>query len=152
MKFGRGLLDLAALVMLAGVLIVFEHPATADSHSGPYQIAAVENVNLDSLRSSLRETDAIGFVTKLSLKHQLDTLLENFVDYHRGQGDQTLPSLHQQFGELLDSTLSELRDKDPQLYRKLGNARGQLWLILRDPVRFQAAVSSAAKSQATLRQ
>jgi hypothetical protein len=109
--------SLAALIVLALALVAFERPATADSHSGPYQIAAAENVNLDSLRSSLRETDAIGFVTKLSLKHQLDSLLESFGDYHRGQGDQTLPSLHQQFAELLDSTLSVLRDEDPQLYR-----------------------------------
>lgn len=153
MTFSRYLLNLAALTMLVVLADAAQSAATADSHPRGYQNTpvAAQNVNLDNLRSSLRETDAIGFMTKLSLKHQLDSLLDSFGDYHKRQGDQTLPALHQQFAELLDSTLSELRGKDTQLYWKLRNAQEQLWQILSDPGTFKAAVSSAKKNQTAMR-
>ncbi len=153
MTFNRRLFNSATFIALVVMLAAAGRAAMADSHPRGNQLTAVaaQGVNLDNLRSSLRETDAIGVVTKLSLKHQLDCLIDSFGDYHKGQGNQTLTSLRQQFAELLDATLSELRDNDQQLYWKLGNARGQLWLILSDPVRFEAAVGSMKKTQTAMR-
>ena len=93
--------------MLASLLVVFGGEAIAQPQSSPREVplVAVEEVNLEDLRSSLRETDAIGFTTKLSLKRELDSLLESFVDYHDGRGDQTLLSLREKFNELLASSL-----------------------------------------------
>lgn len=144
------MLSLVAFSVLALLLVVFDRQATAASRPGPYEIVPAA-VNLDSLRASLRETDAIGFTTKLSLRYDLDSLLESFDDYHKGRGVETLPSLHQKFAELLASTLSLLRQDDPQLFRKLRDAQEQLWLIVSDPVKFQAAVSAAKKNRTTVR-
>jgi hypothetical protein len=149
MKLNQNKLNVATLSVLASLLVVFSGEAIADPQSAPFEVppAAFENVNLDGLRSSLRETDAIGFTTKLSLKHNLDSLLDSFGDYHDGRGDQTLLSLRERFSKLLASTLSSLREADPQLFTKLRNARGDLWLIVSDPMRFKAAVSQKNKEQ-----
>ena len=135
--------SLAALSVLALLLTVIGREAVADPQSGAFEATSVSvmEINLDGLRSSLRETDAIGFTTKLSLKHDLDSLLESFGAYHEGQSEETLPTLRERFAELLSSTLSLLKDDDPKLFRKLWDARGHLWLTISDPVRFHAAVN-----------
>jgi hypothetical protein len=149
MRLSQNKLNLAALSMLASLLVVFGGQAIADPQSAPVEVqpVAFEKVNLEGLRSSLRETDAIGFTTKLTLNNELDSLLEGFGDYHDGRGDQTLLSLRERFSKLLASTLSSLREADPQLFTKIRNARGDLWLIVSDPMRFKAAVSQKNKEQ-----
>jgi hypothetical protein len=153
MKPSQNKLKFAVLSMLASLIVIFGGEAIADPQSAPVEVqpAAFEKVNLEGLRSSLRETDAIGFATKLSLKHELDSLLESFGAYHDGRGDQTLLSLRERFSTLLASTLSLLREDDPQLFRGLWNARGHLWLIVSDPMRFKAAVSQKQKEQVAIR-
>jgi hypothetical protein len=149
MRLSQNKLNLAALSMLASLLVVFGGQAIADPQSAPVEVqpVAFEKVNLEGLRSSLRETDAIGFTTKLTLNNELDSLLEGFGDYHDGRGDQTLLSLRERFSMLLASTLSLLREDDPQLFGRLWNARGGLWLIVSDPVRFKAAVGQNETKQ-----
>jgi steroid 5-alpha reductase family enzyme len=63
MKLNQNKLNFAALSVLASLLVVFSGEAIADRQSAPFEVppAAFEKVNLDGLRSSLRETDAIGF-------------------------------------------------------------------------------------------
>ena len=137
-------MSLAFFSMLPALLVVFHQEAVAESQPATIEavLSDVEHVDLDGLRAGLRETDAIGFMTKLSLKHKFDSLLEKLDNYHSGRSDQTLPSLRDKFAGLLASTLSLLRDDDPQLYRKLSDAQGHLWLIVSDPDKFQAAVSN----------
>ncbi len=137
-------MSLAFFSMLPAFLVGFHQAAVAEPQPATIEVALsnVEKVDLEGLRASLRETDAIGFMTKLSLKHKFDSLLEHFGSYHTGRSDQTLPSLRDKFAGLLASTLSLLRDDDPQLYRKLWDAQGHLWLIVSDPDEFQAAVSN----------
>lgn len=149
MKSIQNKLNLAALSIVASLLIAFGGAAIAEPQPVRVKVppGAVEKVNLDGLRSNLRETDAIGFATKLSLKHELDSLLDSFADYHKGRGDETLLTLRDRFAALLVSTLSLLRDDDPQLFRKLWDAQGHLWLIVSDPVRFEAAVGQKNNAQ-----
>ena len=135
--------SLAALSVLALLLTIIGHKAVADPQSGAFEATSVSvtEINLDGLRSSLRETDAIGFTTKLSLKHDLDTLLESFHEYHQGKSEETLPTLRERFAELLSATLAMLKDDDPKLFRRLWDAQGHLWLTVSDPVQFHAAVT-----------
>ena len=120
----------AALSILALVLVAFEGHAIA----GPQptvQVATIAakqaavSVNLASLKSSLRKTDAIGFMTKLSLKHKLDSLVESFGEYHKGRGEHTISSLRRRFSDLFASTLSLVREHDPQLFRILWDAQAK---------------------------
>jgi hypothetical protein len=62
MKLNQNKLNFATLSVLASLLVVFSGEAIADPQSAPFEVppAAFENVNPDGLRSSLRETDAIG--------------------------------------------------------------------------------------------
>jgi hypothetical protein len=149
MKPSLNKLNFAALSMLASLLVVVGGQAIADPQSAPVEVqpVAFEKVNLEGLRSSLRGTDAIGFTTKLTLNNDLDSLLAGFGDYHDGRGDQTLLSLRERFSTLLASTLSLLREDDPQLFGRLWNARGHLWLIVSDPVIFKAAVGQNETKQ-----
>ena len=139
----------SALAVLAVLLVAPGREAVADSQFdayGPTPIAH-EEVNLEGLRSSLPETDAIGFTTKLSLKHDLDSLLDSFYEYRQGKGEESLPTLRERFADLLSSTLALLKDDDPKLFRKLLDAQGHLWLTISDPVRFHAAVNDEKNSR-----
>jgi len=143
MRPSQTMLRFAVFSVLVVLLVALGREAAADPRSGSYGAASVASaeVNLDGLRSSLRETDAIGFTTKLSLKHDLDSLLQRFYEYHQGKSAETLPTLRERFAELFSLTLSLLKDDDPKLFRKLWDAQGALWLTVSDPVRFHAAVN-----------
>jgi hypothetical protein len=149
----QNMMSLAFLSVLAALLVVVHQEAMAEPQTANFEVApsGIEQVNLEGLRASLRETDAIGIMTKLSLKRKLDSLLEHFGDYHKGRSHQTLLSLREKFAGLLASTLSLLQDDDPQLFSKLWDAQGHLWLIVSDPVRFQAAVSKETSKRLALR-
>ena len=153
MKPSENTLRFAALSVLAVLLVAFARQAVAEPQSGSYEVTsiAVEEINLEGLRSSLRETDAIGFTTKLSLKHDLDSLLDSFGAYHDGESDESLPTLRERFAELLSVTLALLKDDDPKLFHKLWNAQGHLWLIVSDPARFHAAVNDEKTNRMAFR-
>ena len=47
--------------------------------------AVAPALDLTSLEERLRETEAIGFFTKITLKNQVDDLLDRFRDYYEGE-------------------------------------------------------------------
>jgi hypothetical protein len=81
----------------------------------------------------LKETDAIGLLTKLSLKNQVDDLVGEFREYHRGVRPPTLAQLRPAFELLLMKVLSLLQDKDPALAHDVGASREAIWSVLTDP-------------------
>ena len=84
----------------------------------------------------LRETRAIGVLTKLSLKNQADDLVSAFRAYHKGQGKATLVELRRSYDMLLLKVLSLLQDSDPALARDIVQSRAAIWSILADPRKF----------------
>ena len=93
-------------------------------------------LDLTSLEKRLRETKAIGVFTKLSLKNQVDDLLEQFAAFHQGRGDVTRAKLREAYDLLLLKVLSLLQDKDPTLARDISASREALWDLLADPAKF----------------
>jgi len=93
-------------------------------------------LDLTSLEKRLRETTAIGVFTKLSLKNQVDDLLEQFAAFHQGRGDVTRAKLREAYDLLLLKVLSLLQDKDPTLARDISASREALWDLLADPAKF----------------
>jgi hypothetical protein len=93
-------------------------------------------LDFKSLGTRLRETRAIGMLTKLSLKNQADDLVAAFRAYHKGQGKATLAELRRSYDMLLLKVLSLLQDSDPSLARDVVQSRAAIWGILADPRKF----------------
>ena len=93
-------------------------------------------LDLKSLETRLRQTKAIGVLTKLSLKNQVDDLLEKFRAYHKRQATATLPELRRSYELLLLKALSLLQDADPPLARDIVKSKAAIWSILADPKKF----------------
>lgn len=94
-------------------------------------------LDLASLKTRLRETRAIGFFTKLSLKNHVDDLLEQFRTFHEGRGRATLAELREKYNLLLLKVLSLLQDGDPLLACDISASREALWVLLADPAKFR---------------
>lgn len=93
-------------------------------------------LDLKALEKQLKETKAIGVFTKLTLKNQVDDLLDRFRAYYRGQLKTTLSELRQPYDLLMLKVITLLQDDDPALARTINGSREAIWGILADPVRF----------------
>jgi hypothetical protein len=93
-------------------------------------------LDMASLEQRLRETHAIGVFTKLSLKNQVDDLLDQFRAYHHGPGNPPLTQLRQEYDLLLLKVLSLLQDSDRDLAAAISSSREAIWGILIDPDKF----------------
>jgi hypothetical protein len=93
---------------------------------------ATPHLDLKSLEQRLKETDAIGVMTKLSLKNQVDDLVARFRAFHQGQRPPTLAELRRPFELLLMKALSLLQDKDAALARDIDASREAIWGVLAD--------------------
>jgi hypothetical protein len=93
-------------------------------------------LDFKSLATRLRQTKAIGVMTKLALKNQVDDLVDNFRAYHKRQGTATLAELRRNYDMLLLKVLSLLQDSDPPLARDIVKSRAAIWSILEDPKKF----------------
>lgn len=106
------------------------------TETAPPQPVAV-TLDLSALEQRLRDTKAIGVLTKLSLKNQVDDLLAEFREFHRLRDQGMLAKLRQTFDLLLMKVLSLLQDGDPGLARDVSSSREALWNILIDPDKFK---------------
>jgi len=88
------------------------------------------------LEKQLRETEVIGLFTKITLKNQIDDLVNQFREYHGKRGNTSLAELRQRYDMLLLKLLSLLQDKDPSLARTIVASRDTLWSMLTDPIQF----------------
>jgi hypothetical protein len=111
--------------------------ATPTAPSRPAASAAA-SLDLAALEQRLRDTKAIGVLTKLTLKNQVDDLLNHFRLYHEGRSDVKLEQLRQSYDLLLLKVLSLLQDKDVPLASAISASREAIWAILIDPRKFAA--------------
>ena len=102
---------------------------------GP-QKAVAPPLDLAGLEKRLRATKAIGVFTKLSLKNQVDDLVEQFKAFHQGRSEATLAELRERYNLLMLKVLSLLQSNDPSLARDLTASREAIWAVLTDPVKF----------------
>jgi hypothetical protein len=103
--------------------------------------AAPPTLDLDGLTERVKSTSAIGFFTKLTLKNQVDDLLDDVRDFHTGRSKLTAAQLRTSFDLLLMKVLSLLQDKDPALASSIVSSREALWELLADPKKFAALPS-----------
>ncbi len=74
--------------------------------------------------------------TKLSLKNQVDDLLDQFRAFHQGRLKAPLAQLRQRYDLLLLKVLTLLQDGDPSLASAVSASRETIWGILADPDKF----------------
>lgn len=115
-------------------------PKVASRAPSPEKPPAPPPLDLTSLEKRLRETDAIGVFTKLTLKNQVDDLLDRFRAHYEGKSKTSLPELRQPFDLLILKVLSLLQDRDSSLANAILASREAMWSILSDPAKFQNLV------------
>jgi hypothetical protein len=98
----------------------------------PVAKAAAPPLDLKALETELKETKAIGVLTKLSLKNQVDDLLSQFRAFYQGKLKTTLAELRRPFDLLVLKLLSLLQDSDPTLAAAIIASREASWGILSD--------------------
>lgn len=104
--------------------------------AAPAKPATPPPLALDTLEQRLKDTPAIGTFTKLTLKNQVDDLLDRFRDHHDGRGGSTLAQLRQSYEQLIQRVQGLLREGDPTLATAIANSREAIWSVLADPVKF----------------
>ena len=97
--------------------------------------AASPPLDLESLEVQLRETKAISTFTKLTLKNQIDDLLERLRAFYQGQLKTSLAELRRSFDLLVMKVLALLQDADPPLAGALASSRESIWGVLSDPAK-----------------
>jgi hypothetical protein len=112
--------------------------AVAEKPAAPVAAAAPATPTLDlrSLEQRLRDTRAIGMMTKLSIKNQVDDLLDEFRSFYAGKVKTPITDLRQRYDLLLMKVLSLLQDSDVALASAISSSREAIWGILRDPKKF----------------
>jgi hypothetical protein len=104
----------------------------------PKQAAAAPTLDLDALEARLKQTKAIGLMTKLSLKNKVDDLLDEFRQHHAGKPMPTVAQLRRSYDLLMMKVLSLLQDRDQQLASDILSSRERIWGLLADPKSFAA--------------
>lgn len=115
-------------------------PKATSKAPEPEKPPAPPPLDLTSLEKRLRETDAIGVFTKLTLKNQVDDLLDRFRAHYEGKNRSSLSELRQPFDLLILKVLSLLQDRDASLASAILASREAMWSILSDPAKFQRLV------------
>jgi hypothetical protein len=110
--------------------------APPSAQAAPVAKAAPPPLDLKALETELRETKAIGVMTKLSLKNQVDDLLSQFRAFYQGKLKTTLAELRRPFDLLVLKLLSLLQDSDPALAAAIVMSREAIWGILSDRAKF----------------
>jgi len=98
--------------------------------------AATPSLDLNGLKEQLKQTKAIGVFTKLSLKNQVDDLLQQFRDYYQGQAKNTMAQLRRSYDLLLMKVLSLIQDADQRLASAIVASREAIWGLLADKQKF----------------
>lgn len=106
--------------------------------AAPQQAAAAATLDLDALKTELKQTKAIGVFTKLTLKNQVDDLLDKFRAHHAGKPTPTVSELRRSYDLLMMKVLSLLQDHDQRLASEIVSSRETIWGLLVDPKKFAA--------------
>jgi hypothetical protein len=101
-------------------------------------VAAKSQPTLDiaALTQRLEDTKAIGVLSKLALKNQVDDLLDQFRAFYQGKLKTTLAELRRPYDLLVLKVLALLQDGDPSLASAIVASREAIWGILSDPKKF----------------
>ena len=98
----------------------------------------VAPLDLNELKQELKDTKAIGLFSKITLRNQMDDMLDWFREYHWGKGKRTLIDLRRSYDLLVMKVLSLVQDDDQKLASDILSSREAIWGLLVDPKAFAA--------------
>jgi hypothetical protein len=119
------------LALIAGCGVA-PGPEGAQPPGGATPAAAPLTLDLNTLDAQLKATDAIGALTKIALKNQVDDLKQKFREHHEGKTTRTMTDLRRSYNLLLMKVLSLLQDTDKMLASKIVSSREAIWGLLSD--------------------
>jgi len=128
-----------AIAMSAGLLGSSCGVSVAEP-AGPFSACpSVEEeiVDLQMLTAGLRETKAIGKLTKLRLRNDINKILRSFERLHDSNSRFTLDQLEEQYHLLLMRIATLIHDDDLLLHQQLCNAWVRIWIDLKNPDSFR---------------
>ena len=126
----------AAKASTAAVKTPVAQPGKKESIAPEVAKKSSPTLDLTSLEQRLKDTDAIGVLTKIALKNQVDDLLDRFRAYYQGKLKTTLAELRRPYDLLVLKVLSLLQDSDPSLASAIVASREAIWGILADRAKF----------------
>jgi len=124
------------LKIILGSLLFLLSVAGLAQQSGSDNSDGADDFDLNALVSRISQSKALGLFTKLSLKHDVDGLLENVRKYHDGSGDGSLEQLRERYDVLVHKLMILLQEKDGELAKSIDDGRDKLWAMLSDHEKF----------------
>jgi hypothetical protein len=124
------------LNIILGSLLFLLSVAGLAQQSGSDNSDGTDDFDLNALVSRISQSKALGLFTKLSLKQDIDGLLENVRKYHDGSGDGSLEKLRERYDVLVHKLMILLQEKDGELVQSIDDGRDKLWAILSDHEKF----------------
>lgn len=92
--------------------------------------------DLDALVDRVSHSKFLGFFTKISLKQDIDRLLDSVRDFHNGSGEESLEKARERYDVMVHKLIVLLQDKDKDLAKSIDDGRERLWAILSDEKKF----------------
>jgi len=112
--------------------------AKSEMPAAPAKPQAAVPLDLKSLETRLKETQAIGVFTKLTLKNQIDELLNQFRAFYQGKQKTSLADLRRSYDMLVLKVIALLQEADPPLASAIAGSREAIWGILSNRAKFAA--------------
>jgi len=91
-----------------------------------------EVVDFETLEKRIRKTNAIGGFAKLKLSGDINKMVADLKTFHAGNSTLALEQHREQYDLLYMKVVSQVQDKDPELFHQLCNAWEPLWAALQD--------------------
>ncbi len=101
------------------------------------QVESFPALDLVSLISRIRQSNALGFFTKLALKNAIDDLLAEIDGFHTNGMNGPIQLLREHYNLLLFKLLALLEEDDPALFRDIAASGEALWATLSNPITFK---------------
>jgi hypothetical protein len=107
-------------------IVAQAEPAAQQPAQAPVATSAGEApLDVDALKTRLRDTDAIGLFTKIALKNQVDDLLEQFREQHIDGQSNGVAALREPYDLLVLKVLALIQDDDPTLAHTVAASRAR---------------------------
>jgi len=131
------------LVIIALLLITVSLSANTASTEGVKvarsRCTSVEQeiIDFETLEKKVSETNAIGLMTKLKLKGDINKLLSELKTFHAGNNLLTHEQHREQYDLFYMKVVSLVQEKDLELFHQLCNAWDPIWNSLHDENNFE---------------
>jgi len=99
-----------------------------------------DSLDLDELSDRIANTKAVGLLSKLSMKRDVDKLEKDLRAFHGGTTRHTLDQLKERYDLMVHNLLVQIQDKDAALAGDVARVRNQLWKRLANPDEFAQAL------------